>query len=187
MTNSSTTNAPADTRQTDHQRLLQALRILALAYPRQDFGKGNLAVYARYLDRYPVVLVERAIDEWIIGGRVFFPSVAEIAERIAERVTGLPTPGEAWQLVQDRMRASYRPELAPPWDVPESVKTAVTQCGGMYALRRSDHPGADEKRFLDLYGVIRVKTVQEIQITGVPDDLLARAMARDHGHRELTT
>lgn len=162
----------------NRQETAAALVIMRTIWPNIAVDDATIQAWQWALGDMPMTVVEPELKRWMRTSP-FPPKPSEILALIAERVTGLPTPGEAWGMVQDRIAVSFRPGVTPPpWDIPEAVREAQKQTGKLYDLRRSEYPGADEKRFLELYGVIREKAIQAIQLNGIPDHLLPVALGR---------
>lgn len=95
----------------------------------------------------------------------FFPTASEIYGRVIELSGAVPTPGQAWEMVLDRMRATYPGHDAPTWDAPFPVREALRQIGGMDALRMSTKPGADRHNYTtEVYPPVRQRAIRETPI-----------------------
>ena len=111
----------------------------------------------------PYGMAQQAAAMYLREGR-FFPAPAEIRTLVIDRLGILPDGGEAWRMVLDRMRSTYPGREAAPWAIPEAVRLAVEAVGGLHTLRMSDEPGADQARFLKVYGTYRQRAARELDV-----------------------
>ena len=63
--------------------------------------------------------------------------------------------GDAWTMVQLRIKATYPGHTAPEWDAPFPVRQATQAMGGVHVLRMSENPMADRAHFIKLYSEYR--------------------------------
>lgn len=159
----------------NRQETAQTLVIMRTIWPNIAVDDATIQAWQWALGDMPMAVIEPELKRWMRTSQ-FPPKPAEILALIAEKLTDLPTPGEAWALVRARMSGAYRSEDRGYWSVPDEVKDAVQQAGGMYNLRQSEDPGYDETRFLKLYAAIRDRVIKDIQVNGIPPELMERAL-----------
>lgn len=135
------------------------IAVLRDAYPRQDFPDRSVALYATALadlgDDELLAAVKR-----LIRRSAWLPSIAEIREEVAEERLALPTPDEAWALVQDEHTRR---------NVPPEVAAALRAVGGGYTLRSTTNPERLRREFLDTYRRTRDRAILSAQ-GAIPDD-----------------
>ena len=124
----------------------------------------------------PYPAAEAALGTYLREGR-FFPAPTEIRALVLDATGAFPSGGDAWRMVLRRIRGTYPGQPAPPWEVPPAVKETVDQMGGIHALRMSEHPGADEARFLKLYEQNRLQTAREADVAAVLEGARVPALA----------
>lgn len=113
-------------------------------------------MYAEALADLDPQAVDAAVASVIKSSR-FFPTIAEIRERVGERTLGLPTPAEAWMLACGDMTW---PEPCP------LVRKAKQAVGGEWAFRTSENPTALRAQFLRIYEDLRDRQVAHFAETG---------------------
>lgn len=159
----------------NRQETAQTLVIMRTIWPNIAVDDATIQAWQWALGDMPMAVVEPELKRWMRTSQ-FPPKPAEILGLIAEGLTDLPTPGEAWLMVRARMNGAYRAEDRGYWSVPQEVKDAVEQTGGMYNLRESQNFGYDETRFLKLYAEIRDRTIKDLQVNGISPELMGRAL-----------
>lgn len=125
---------------------------LAAAYPHAKLGEGvamseTLQVYAEMLADLDFADAERAVVEIIAESR-FFPTIAEIRERVASERVALPPAELAWADVLAAVRkvGVYR---TPVFDNP-CTAIAVSNVGWR-AICNSETPGVERAHFIRAY------------------------------------
>jgi hypothetical protein len=135
-----------------------AIAILRDAYPRQDFPDRSVALYAHELadldDDEVTAAVRRLIrrSEWL-------PSIAEIRRDVAEARAGLPSEGEAWQMVK---AGTYR--------LPPEVAGALHDVGGRWAVR-TGHETHTRRAFIEAYRQRRTDTLLTVMAALPPSSV----------------
>lgn len=104
---------------------LKVLSMFLKAYPNARLDEEGLAVYVLLLDSVSLIELKLAMKKLVMSSR-FFPSVAEILAAV-DSLRRTIQPGtlsveEAWQEVQDQMRAAF-PYKKPVFSTPEIAKT----------------------------------------------------------------
>lgn len=144
-----------------------ALAIKA-AYPRSNVmpDKYALKVWYRALEDLNYAVAENAVWEHI-GTSDFPPSIAEIRQKCAERITPMITDwGEAWEEVQTAIRryGSYR-EIDAVASMSKLTAVAVHRMG-FQNLCKSENTVADRAHFQRIYeGMVK----EERRQTQLPD------------------
>lgn len=137
---------------------------LAAAYPRETIREATLKLYVRKLcDLSPPALAQ-AVDECILTSR-FFPTVAEIRDRVAVARVCAPTPEEAWGEVMAAVSrwGRYRD---PQWS--HALVGQAADCMGWASICDCDEDGIGTLRahYLRAYSGIRDRHQREVQIEG---------------------
>jgi hypothetical protein len=126
-----------------------AIGVLRDAYPRQDFPDRSVALYATALadldDGELLAAVRR-----LIRRSAWLPSISEIREEVAEARLGLPSPDEAWALVQAE---------TPKRSLPPEVADTLRALGGSWAIRTTTQPDRLHRDFIESYRRIRDRRV----------------------------
>ena len=91
-------------------KVLDALRELSLAFPRQNITPDTIRVYLKHLSDLPEPAVLAAVTQAIETG-TFFPSIGELRGIISEHANGADDLAEtAWNEVQAEVRrVGYQP------------------------------------------------------------------------------
>lgn len=97
-----------------------------------------------YADAMAVLPAWLKQEEWA-------PDPAQIRSTVMDRTCGLPSPDEAWQMVEERVRSTYPGQPAPDWSAPQIVQEALKEIGGSWAVRRSEKPEDIRRRFIGAY------------------------------------
>jgi hypothetical protein len=142
----------------------ELVAILQAHAPHHQTTEATFRAWQLAMEDVPIAAAMLAAKLWMRHHK-HFPYPAELREIIGEQLTGLPSAEDAWQLVLNRMRGSYFPQLAEDWDAPWPVQQAVQSIGGIHALRMSERPGLDAKRFADAYAMYRERAIRELDIT----------------------
>lgn len=129
-----------------------AISILRDAYPRQDFPDRSATLYGQMLADLDDQAVVEAVRR-LIRRREFLPAISEIRREVAEMALALPSPLEAWEMVNDQTVSV----LALPVEVADALKSM----GGKYALRNSTEPGIFRSQFVKIYGELREHALHE--------------------------
>ena len=143
-----------------------AIAVLRDAYPRQDFPDRTVVLYAEMLADLPGDEVVAAVKR-LIRRSPFLPSVAEIRREVAEEVLNLPTPAEAWRMVNDAATQNL---------LEDEVSEAMQFVGGRYAIRTSDRPEVLRAQFLKCYENLREQALLE-EMVAEPSVPTLRAVA----------
>jgi hypothetical protein len=131
----------------------QILAELKAAYPRQEITPDTLKIYAAHLLPFEVDQVQAAVREHTRESR-FFPTVAELLERVAEETAGVPSPPVAWAEVSKELRRVGHTG-APSWSH-ELIREAVVMFGWRRLCETSTSSLAtDRARFIELYEELR--------------------------------
>jgi hypothetical protein len=131
---------------------------LKAMYPRQEVNTETVIGYVKFLSDLDAEPAMRAVDEHIASSP-WFPSVAEIRERVAERASGLPHGAAAYDLAV--AVCEKRGALA---DLPEAVRRALDHVGGTWALRTTEDPGVLRAQFLKAYDAYRRETLDSARL-----------------------
>ena len=119
----------------------QAVAILRDAYPRADFPDRSARLYGTMLADMDDALVVAAVTR-LIRRSTFLPTIAEIRREVMEHVLCLPSPQEAWEMVN-------RPETE--GHLPTVVLASLQALGGRYTIRVSDSPSVIRAQFMRDY------------------------------------
>lgn len=119
----------------------QAVAILRDAYPRQDFPDRSAKLYGTMLADLDDTEVVEAVHR-LIRRSTFLPSIAEIRAEVMEAVLCLPSPQEAWAMVNRHDTEGHLPTV---------VLASLNALGGRWALRVSDQPSVLRSQFLRDY------------------------------------
>lgn len=115
-----------------------------------------MRVYSEALADLEPAAVDVAVAALIKTSR-FFPTVAEIRERVGEQKLGLPTPAEAWMMACGDLKRDD------PSGLMHRAKHAV---GGEWAFRTSENPTALRAQFLRIYEDLRDRQILTFAETG---------------------
>lgn len=123
-------------------------------------------LYERELSDLPPGLLAEAVRD-LIRTEKWFPQIAAIRERVAERALALPDESGALAQVEERMRwgradESERAPEAP--GVHPLVREAVDHVGGFYAFREAQEAAILRGQFGRLYRELRARAVYEYQL-----------------------
>lgn len=140
--------------------------ILQAHEPKHPTTPATITMWAWAFEDVPYPAAMIGVRAWV-KTRKWFPFPTELRGLIAEQLTGLPATDTAWGLVQERMRATYPGQPAPPWEVHRIVIEATERLGGVGALRMSNQPAKDQDRFSELYNAMRERVLQETDIPGL--------------------
>lgn len=137
----------------------EALRLVAMlraAWPRQEVGQDTAEVYAGMLGDLPFEEAKAAVTRLVQTSR-FFPTIAEIRERVAETRCDLDPPEMAWGEVQNAIRSigSYhQPLFANP-----AIQHAVNAIGWKQ-ICLDENLSATRARFIDAYKSARHRQIE---------------------------
>lgn len=164
---------------TDGERLLNKLRELVAAFPRQEVTPETITVYAHRLSALPIAAVETAVDRAMDTAR-FFPTIGEIKDAAAENALGdHALPEGVWAEVKREVRrvGHNRPPLfhkgafLPP-EVPTFadplVAEAVAATGWAY-LCTGEPEGVVKAQFTATLKAIRGRAIERVQTGRRPD------------------
>lgn len=144
--------------------------LLQANWPNYEYTERTMELYERCLYDVPDEVLEAAAIQ-CVRDCTFFPKVAELKNAsysIMIDEMDLPTPFEAWQMVQAHLRKPptlfrggqhYR--LAP---LPPLIEKAVAGVGGWYALRHTDNLVADRARFYQCYEAVIRRERQRLEM-----------------------
>lgn len=139
----------------------EVLATLKDAYPRERIERSTLVVYVHSLRDIPGDVLAAIVQE-IIDTSPWFPSVAAIRERAAERSLRLPGEAEALAQIDARMRWIDAGGEGDPPPVHHVVRQALKAVGGWYAFRSADAT-VIRGQFGRLYRELRAGTVSSTQ------------------------
>ena len=138
---------------------MKLLATLRAAWPRQEVGQDTAAVYAAMLADLPLEEAKAAVQLLVQTSR-FFPTIAEIREKVAEARCGdLTAPELAWGEVQEaigRVGSYHRPLFANP-----AIQRAVDAIGWR-AICLDENLSATRARFLDAYKAARAQAIEAV-------------------------
>lgn len=141
------------------------IAVLSAHAPNHPVSDATVTAWSMAMDDVPYDAAQWAVREWL-RHRKWFPFPSEIRDMLTEQLSGLPSVEDAWRLVLGRMRSTYPGHEAPAWHMPVEVRRAVEAMGGVHVLRMSQAPGIDAKRFAEIYGQYRERSLRE---TCIPD------------------
>lgn len=122
------------------------------AYPSKDFPDRSVKLYAQMLADLDDRLVVEAVKR-IVNRSTFLPTIAEIRREVAEAVVRLPTPVEAWEMVNDEAMIGSLPAV---------VHQSLQAVGGRWSLRMSESPQILMSQFLKDYVARREHALHEV-------------------------
>jgi hypothetical protein len=134
--------------QQDVDRILTVIK--ARYGPKFRYDRMTTTAWHMVLDDVPyeeTMIVLRDLmkqEEWA-------PDPATLRNTVLDTTSGLPTPSEAWQMVQQRIRNTYPGMPAEAWDAPQPIQDAAKDVGGIYLIRQAEKPEAMRQRFEDAY------------------------------------
>lgn len=144
----------------------QVLEIVARikdAYPRQVVGLGTLAVYSQMLGDLPYAAANNAVRDLLASSR-FFPTIAEIRERVVALRLDAPAPEQAWGEVVTAFGYPGRTRT-PKW--PHPLIGKAVDCLGWQEMCDSDNHESTRARFIEAYASISRRQMHEAQVEGV--------------------
>jgi hypothetical protein len=137
---------------------------LKAAFPRQPVEEETVAVYVQMLRDLPTTDGQQAVEALLKRSR-FFPTISEIREAVLDVWLPLPTPVQAWELVEEAGRIAMR-EGRPGEDdglmrsaLPPLVWRALRAVGGELGYRYSENVNALRAQFLRVYAELRESAV----------------------------
>ncbi|MDF2757522.1 MAG: hypothetical protein K0S99_153, partial [Thermomicrobiales bacterium] len=139
--------------------------VIKAGFPDMTILAETPLFWAMALDDVPYAAVMLAVAEYGKHGKPFPPKPTELRQIAAEQLVGLPSPEDAWLMVEQRIRDTYFPDRAPEWDAPKAVQDAVRSMGGVRALAMSSRPGDDQARFAKVYGAYRGRALREADLS----------------------
>ena len=143
----------------------RVLAVIKAGFPDMTILVETPLFWAMALDDVPYAAVMLAVAEYGKHGKPFPPKPVELRQIAAEMLVGLPSPEDAWLMVEQRIRDTYFPDRAPAWGAPLAVQDAVRSMGGVRALAMSERPGADKHRFAETYGAYRERALREADLS----------------------
>lgn len=102
----------------------------------------------RFLHDLDISDVHAAVDDLMMAEPRFMPKVGEIRRMVLAPQVSAPTPIEAWQQFQSRLRIANSGGQVP--DVHELVLVTMRRLGGGAGL----HTNGDREMFMDLYRTV---------------------------------
>lgn len=121
---------------------------LRAAFPNANLPAETVAIYAAALKDLDPADVQEAVVGLIKSSR-FFPTVAEIREKVAERRLSLPGPVAAWEEAVARSEGRWEADKTP------LVTDALNAIGGIWAVKTSENPVATRAQFLKFFNELR--------------------------------
>jgi len=158
--------------------------LLRANWPKHPFTDGTTEVYTQGLKDIPDRILKAATVHCITT-RIFWPVVAELRQAAFDIMcnrAGLLTAGEAWTLVDKRVRTGpirfdgERMITKPP--LSELIERTVASVGGWDWLGNSDNYVADRAKFRDNYNDFIEKGRDMVQMLPEVREL-AKALAMD--------
>lgn len=143
-----------------------AVAILRDAYPRADFPERTAVLYGSMLADMDDGQVVAAVHR-LVRRSTFLPTIAEIRREVVESMLCLPSPQEAWEMVN-------RPETE--GHLPTTVLATLQALGGRYTIRVSDQPSVIRAQFLRDYEARR-EAAMTAAVGADPAALPGRTMA----------
>lgn len=142
------------------QELSLSVASLRAAFPNANLPVETVEIYKAALADLDADDVQAAVGALIRSSR-YFPTVAEIREKVAERSLGLPGPVGAWE--EAVARAENR------WERPRTplVTEALNAIGGIWAVKTSDNVIATRAQFLKFYDELRAGQIGSFVQNGV--------------------
>jgi hypothetical protein len=130
--------------------------VLSAAYPRQEIEEATLAIYCEMLLDLDHAIAERGVKVLMANSR-WFPTIAEIREAVLEQQSPLPSPAEAWELLDISWQVANARGLPDSFgdDVPRIVLRALKVVGGKQGYRFSDNVNALRSQFLRVSDELR--------------------------------
>lgn len=141
------------------QELSLSVASLRAAYPNQNLPVETVAVYAAALEDLEPADVRDATAALIKASR-FFPTVAEIRERVAETRLSLPGPTAAWLEATGRADGTFEGVRHP------LVTEALNGIGGVWAVKTTENPVATRSQFLKFFNELRDARIGAFVQTG---------------------
>lgn len=163
--------------------IVEQVGLLVAAFPYAQVPKATVRVYERALANVPLGILEAVVAQCINDCK-FFPTVAEIQERISllkspERLAG----PEAWEVVVTALKSGQFYFTDPVFDDP-LIQTCVGALDWQ-TLRASENPMADRAHFLKMYESVLAREKQNQKL--LPSSLeLRRQLTERVGPRPLT-
>ena len=119
------------------------------------------------LDDVPLEPCKTILADWF-KTEDWPPDPAYIRNKVLDTTSGLPTPEEAWQMVQQRIKNTYPGMPAEAWDAPGQVQAAAKDIGGIYLIRQAEKPDAMRQRYEDAYRRRR-DSIRSLQVATAVD------------------
>jgi hypothetical protein len=141
------------------------LAIAGTVAPNFPVTPATVKVWQLALDDVPLPAAEWAMHEWAKTEK-WFPTPSEVRRMIVAKLTGSPSPGDAWEMVEERIKRVH-PDLfnrRTEWDAPEEVQRAVLQLGGIFRLWESTSIASDRREFEEIYTAIVERRFREANI-----------------------
>ena len=150
---------------TDESRALVAQ--LKAAFPRQEVTTETLAMYAMMLADLDAGAAQKAVLGLVATSR-FFPTIAEIRERLARNSCTLPSTEAALEELDHAVRR-FSPDDSSTWTYDDEwshpfIARAVRIVGGVGQLWGSRAPGMDRRDFRAAYVALCEEEVRQVQL-----------------------
>ena len=143
---------------------LQAVIMVTWPNHRVDNPEAAINAWEMVLGEVPYPIVSQALTQYIREGHDFAPNAGQLYQIVLDMTDALPDAGDAWTLVQLRIRQTYPGHEAPEWDAPFPVRQATRAMGGVHVLRMSENPMADRAHFIKIYNQYRTRAAREVNI-----------------------
>lgn len=162
----------------------QLVAILKASFPSTNIGAETVKVYAAMMADLDFIDAQRAIREVIAEAR-FFPTIAEIRERVAENATCLPSAEQAWLEVS---RAALRWDGGdsgtwwPEWTT-KLIPDALVGIGGLGCVTTSTNPSADRAQFIRIFNNLRRHEVAAVAVGAIGAPAGQRALTAGEEER----
>lgn len=142
---------------------IEAVGVLAAAYPNANLPDETIRVYVRILSDIPADALAGAITRLVKTSK-FIPSISEIRREVAEGMLALPLPGDAFALAARLAR-----EEISSAEVPWVVRETMMDHGGSWTFRTHPNPGVLRGQFERDYAARREARIVETSISLAPE------------------
>lgn len=144
----------------DRQRILESIAPLVSMFPHWKPDDFTIEAYIQTLADVDPLSLEAAALHLLSQPLEFMPTAGTIRHTAFDLSDGreTPTPGEAWEITRQALRAGAGYPTAGVYKTPEVhplVETAVRHVGGWRHLATSENYTADRARFLEAYKQVR--------------------------------
>lgn len=148
------------------EEISRLIAVIMHTWPNHRIDDPEVAIHAwsMVLAEVPYPVASEALAQYMREGHEFAPNAGLLYQIVLDMTDALPNAGDAWTLVQLRIKATYPGHTAPEWDAPFPVRQATQAMGGVHVLRMSENPMADRAHFIKLYSEYRKRAAREVNI-----------------------